>query len=176
VSIIPKRIISEELWKQLLQETLNGVIKMLDASNLLLSNGGNEAISAGLYTYAVEEYGKILLLKKCVPTNGKVTINYSQIFRDSRHDNKFPSAIKDFENQAPECIILAKGMFDPAIFDLKIFDNTPPIIADFTTRMAIFYCDIDSKDKIIQVPAVDKSVLTTAIDKLKTIATALDIP
>lgn len=149
---------------------------MLDASNNLLSNGGDKAICAGLYTYAVEEYGKILLLKKCIPSKGQVTINYGKIFMDKRHENKFKTAIKDFKIQAPECMILAKGLFDPAIFDPKIFDTTPPIIANFKSRMAIFYCDIDSKNKIIQVPAVDKSVLITAIGKLKDIAMALSLP
>lgn len=150
---------------------------MVDASNKLLSDEGNEAICAGLYTYAVEEYGKHLLLKQCVPMNGKVTINYEKIFKDKRHENKFNAAIEDFRKQAPECIILAKGMFDPAYFDPQYFDTTAPITVDFKTRMAIFYCDIsDSGDGIKQVPAVDKSVLNNAVDKLKTIATALTIP
>lgn len=149
---------------------------MLDASGRLLSNGGNEAICAGLYTYAVEEYGKFLLLKQCAPLNGKVTIDYFKIFRDSRHDNKFPAAIADFEKQAPECIILAKGMFDPAYFDPAYFDTTGPIKVDFQTRMAIFYCDIDSKDKIVQVPSINKDVLNNAVEKLKIIVMNLTIP
>jgi hypothetical protein len=177
VNVISNRAISEDLWKQLLQETLKGVIRMLDASNKLLQVEGSEAICAGLYTYAVEEYGKYLLLKQCVPMNEKVTFDYEKIFRDKRHQNKFIAAIEDFRKQAPECIILAKGMFDPAIFDPQIFDTTAPVIVDFNTRMAIFYCDIsDSGLGIKQVPSVEKSVLKNAVDKLKTIATGLTIP
>jgi hypothetical protein len=177
VSLIPNRLISEDLWKQLMQGTLDGVIRQLDASNKLLLNGGNEAICAGLYTYAVEEYGKLLLLKQYVPSNGKVTIDYEKIFRDKRHENKYRVAIENLKKQAPECTILMKGLFDPAMFDPQIFDTTAPIIADFKTRMAIFYCDIaDSGDGIKQVPPVAKSLLKNAIDKLKIIALAMTIP
>jgi AbiV family abortive infection protein len=177
VRLIPNRLIPEDLWKQLMQETLDSVIRLLDASNKLLLNGGNEAICAGLYTYAVEEYGKLLLLKQYVPSNGKVTIDYEKIFRDKRHKNKYRAAIENLKKQAPECMILMKGSFDPVFFDPQIFDTTAPIIADFKTRMEIFYCDIaDSGDGIKQVPPVDKSLLKNAIDKLKIIALAMTIP
>ena len=160
-----------------MQQTLDGIIRLLDASNKLLLNGGNEAICAGLYTYAVEEYGKLLLLKQCVPSNGKVTIDYEKIFRDKRHENKYRAAIENLEKQAPECTILMKGLCNSAIFNSQIFDTTAPIIVDFKTRMAIFYCDIaDSGDGIKQVPPVDKSLLKNAIGKLKIIALAMTIP
>lgn len=173
MSLIPNRLIPEDLWKQLMQGTLDGVIRVLDASNKLLLNEGNEAICAGLYTYAVEEYGKLLLLKQYVPSNGKVTIDYEKIFK--RHEDKYQAAIENLTKQAPECTILTRRMFDPAIFDPQIFDTTA-IIADFKTRMAIFYCDIaNSGDGIKQVPPVDKSLLKNAIDKLKIIALAMTI-
>jgi AbiV family abortive infection protein len=158
--------ITEDLWKQLMQVALNGIIRLLDASDKLLLNGGSEAICAGLYTYAVEEYGKILLLKQCVPANGKVIIEFKRIFRD--HPSKFEVA---FKHLPTECKVLEKGMFDPDLFDNLIFDVG--LIADFEARMAVFYCDIaNSGDSIKQVPSVDKNLLKNAVDKLKTIAHA----
>ena len=145
----------------------------MDASKKLLLNGGSDVICAGLYTFAVEEYGKYILLKQYPPMNGEVTVDYEKIFRDKRHQNKFIAAVNDFKKQAPECTILAKGLFDPKIYDPKIYDTTGPIIVDFQTRMAIFYCDIDSKNRIKQIPSVNKTILNNAIDKLRIIATTL---
>jgi AbiV family abortive infection protein len=166
--------ISEQLWKQLMQESLKGVIRLLDASHNLLLNSGNKEICAGLYTYAIEEYGKYLLLKQNTPTNGKVAIDYVEIFREKRHKIKFETAINDLKKQAPECINLAKGLFDPEIFDPNIFDTRPPVEVNFQARMGIFYCDLsNSKNEIMQVPLVDENLLKTAIVKLRNIANNL---
>ena len=156
--------IKEELWQKSIQETLNGVIMLLNSAEKLLENGGNEAICAGLYTYAVEEYGKFLLLKKCNPSNGKVKIKYKNGFLN--HDEKFQIATKALPE---ECLALSRGMFDPRIFDPKIFD-TERVVADFEARMAVFYCDFsDSGDGIKPVPQVDKQLLKKAIQKLQII-------
>lgn len=76
----------------MMQETLNGIFALLDSVERLLQNGGNEAIAAGLYMYAVEEYGKLLLLKNYRPSSGKVTIGYKNEFRN--HKAKFDIAVK----------------------------------------------------------------------------------
>ena len=124
--------ISEELWNDLKKNTLSGVFRLLESAQKLLENNGEAAISAGLYTYAVEEYGKLMLLSKCNPLDGKVNIDYNALFGGrGSHDLKFEAAIEDLKKQDTECTIITKGVFDPAIFDPEIFDTTAPIIADF---------------------------------------------
>jgi len=157
--------ITEDLWKRSIQETLNGVLKLLESAEKLLDNGGNETICAGLYTFAVEEYGKILLLKQYTASNGKVKIKYRNEFR--YHPKKFEIAAK---NLPSECTTLSRGLFDPEIFDPSIFD-TKRVIADLEARMAVFYCDFsDSGDSIKPTPQVDKELLNKVIKKLQTIA------
>src|SRR4030067_2966523 len=151
--------IPENLWKELMQETLNGIIRLLNSSKILL-DGGKGAISAGLYTYAIEEYGKLLLLKQCTPSNGKVTFDYYKIFKDKKHSNKFPTAFADLKSHAPECVVLSRVLFDPAIFDPAIFDCSGGMHADFLSRMAIFYCDLSQSGKSVrEIPPIEKEML-----------------
>lgn len=162
--------ITEELWKRMMQETLNGIFGLLDSVERLLQNGGNEAIAAGLYMYAVEEYGKPLLLKNYRPSSGKVTIGYKNEFRN--HKAKFDIAVK---NLPKECITLHKGGFDREAFDPEAFDTDQ--IADCETRQAVFYSDFTSSGKYVKAnPSVDKDLLMRAVAQLKTIALATNIP
>jgi AbiV family abortive infection protein len=170
------QIISEKLWQEIMQESLKGAIRLLDTCQIILSNNGNKEVCAGLYTYALEEYGKYLMLKQYSPINQQVAINYGQIFRDTRHENKFKVAINDLKQQAVECTILAKGLFDPAIFDPKIFNTRPPVDVDFQARMRIFYCDLDDpKQSIRAIPKVDMVHLVKAIKRLRDIVLPLII-
>jgi hypothetical protein len=161
--------ISEELWRELIKEIPNRITLLIDSSESLLNNGGKEAVCAGLYTYAVEEYGKLLLLKKCDPSSGKVNIRYKNGFID--HGEKFREAI----NQLPhKCTNLRMSVFDPRIFDPQIFD-TKSVIADLDARVAIFYTDFtDSLSQIKSVPPIDKDKLQTAIDELRAIISTLN--
>jgi AbiV family abortive infection protein len=158
--------LTEKLWASIMQETLSGIRVLLDSSEKLLDYGGNEAICAGLYTYAVEEYGKLLLLSKYVPIDGKVKIRYRNIFR--KHDKKFETAI---QNLPEECINLCRLGFEKGFEES--FEHHD-IIADFEARTAIFYSDfIESKEsdiKIKPVPPVDKNKLKNAIKVLRSIA------
>jgi len=150
--------ITDELWKKMMQETLAGVFKLLESADKLLDNGGNEAICAGLYTYAVEEYGKILLLQQYNPSGGKVKIEYRDEFRD--HEAKFGAAIKYLPDG---CTKLYESAFS------QDFDTDQ--VADFEARLAIFYSDFtESGDGIMPVPPANKSHLRKAINKFKTIA------
>jgi AbiV family abortive infection protein len=154
--------IKEELWTEMMREiTLNRIPMLLDCAEKLMQSGGNEAICAGLYTYAIEEYGKFLLLKKYSPIDGKVQIRYNKKFRN--HHAKFGIAVK---NLPQECSILHKGIFDPHIFAKGIFDEM--VLADLEARLAIFYSDFtDSAEGIKSVPSVDKDLLQKAIQQFK---------
>ena len=59
----------------------------------------------------------------------------------------------------------------PGIWAKGVWVDSSSVIADFNSRMAIFYCGLDKSKKIINpVPLVDKKNLQNAIEKLETIA------
>ena len=160
----------EELWKQIMQETLNDIFALIDSVEKLLKNGGNPVIAAGLYMYAVEEYGKLLLLKNYSPSNGRVRIRYRNEFRN--HKAKFDMAIR---NLPKECIILHEGAFDRDAFDSEAFDTDE--IADCETRQGVFYSGFASTGDFVKAnPSVDADLLWKAAAQLKTIALGITIP
>ena len=158
-------IITEDLRNKTIEITLQRILKLLDSAQILLDNGGQVTICAGLYTYAVEEYGKIVLLRKSRKIDGHVRVNYKKGFRD--HNTKFRLAVK---NLPKECTTLRIGPFDPNIFDPKIFD-TETVIADFKSRMSVFYTNfLESGINIESVPLVSEQRLKIAIVTLRKIA------
>ena len=52
--------ITDNQWKQICDLTYNNILKKLDSAKFLINN--DSEIAAGLYTYALEEFGKLLLL------------------------------------------------------------------------------------------------------------------
>ena len=157
-------IITEDLRNKTIEITLQRILKLLDSAQILLDNGGHLAICAGLYTYAVEEYGKIVLLRKSRKINGHVRVKYKKGFRD--HNTKFRLGVKNLPN---ECITLRIGIFDPNICDTKIFD-TETVIADFKSRMSVFYTNfLESGKDIESVSPVNEKLLRKAITKLRKI-------
>src|SRR5205809_6533176 len=76
--------ISEQLWNTTKIETRWNIISLLDSANALIEKIKTPAdhpnsmakVCAGLYTQALEEYGKLLYLLECTPANGQVTIEY----------------------------------------------------------------------------------------------------
>ncbi len=167
--------ITEKLWKELKENTLSGVLRLLESANILLSNYGDVAICAGLYTYAVEEYGKLVLLGECLPKNGKVDIDYDLLFgkrKRKTHDSKFQAALNRLPDECKNIgVDYWGGYFPKGWFPKGYFPDESSVVADFKSRMAIFYCDLDASKKIIRpVPLVGRKSLKTAIEKLKTIA------
>ena len=158
-------IISEDLRNKTIEIALQRILKLLDSAQILLDNGGPVTICAGLYTYAVEEYGKIVLLRKSRKIDGHVRVKYKQGFRD--HNTKFRFGIK---NLPSACITLRIGAFDSNVFDPKIFD-TETVIADFKSRMSVFYTNfLESGINIESVPLVSEQKLKIAILTLRKIA------
>jgi len=155
-----EKIISEEQWKKLKKETLNTVFGILESVDVLVKHiespeygkDTTPIMCAGLFTHAVEEYGKLLYLKNLKPKNGKVTIDYYGKFRD--HDYKFNLAL---EKLPTNCKIIKEGIFDQKIFDPKIFNTGT--IADWYTRLQIFNTDLDDSGNVKEYPLVDKDVL-----------------
>jgi hypothetical protein len=62
--------ISKETWNEAKRLIKNGIIKKLSAAKQ------NTEIAAGIYIYALEEFGKLLLLKESQTVDGKYIIKY----------------------------------------------------------------------------------------------------
>jgi hypothetical protein len=122
-------------------------------------------ICAGLYTYAVEEYGKILYLTNlsASPSNNKVKIRYTHDnhgFLD--HDHKFDLALKALPNS---CRVLRGGGFTTTGFTPTGF--TQDTTADFETRMSVFYANFDKNNNynsILRPIEVDRDLLVNAVE------------
>jgi AbiV family abortive infection protein len=160
--------ITEELWEKTMQEALTRILRLLDASEKFLNMEGDEAVCAGLYTYAVEEYGKLLFLKRYSPIGGLVCIKYKDEFRN--HTNKFKISLPNL----PKGKVLARIGFEEGFAEGFQHIDT---VANFETRLAIFYTDFDDSGKdLIPIPRVDSDKLRIAIDELRKIANATTIP
>ena len=85
----PLRIyLSEEKWNDAKYSIRDGIIKKLAAAKQNLTI--NKEIAAGIYIYALEELGKLLLLKNSKIVGGKYVINYTNEFIN--HQVKFGKA------------------------------------------------------------------------------------
>jgi hypothetical protein len=163
--------ILEQQWKNMLHLTCDGIIRKLDAAKRVID--ADKDISAGLYTYALEEFGKIILLNRSerVTNNTKRKVMYAEEFIN--HEKKFPAAFDYLQdNGHEECYVLNnEGNFSPKSFTWRSFDIG--LLADFEERMSIFYSDFayDANHNIViqKPPAVEKDMLENAINKLKTI-------
>jgi hypothetical protein len=110
------------------------IIHNLEATKrfLELKEEEYDDICAGIYTYAVEEYGKFLYLRRLSPTspNNTITIQYTddnQGFLDHRH--KFKLALDTLPDS---CKTLRQGGFTSTGFISSGFVTDTP--ADFDAR------------------------------------------
>ena len=109
-------------------------------------------VAGGLYTYAVEEYGKALLIESLPEKGGIVSVPYGEIFRS--HQKKFDAAFKDLP---AECSMLSQGIFSPIIFSPIIFSTG--LEASFSSRTRLLYLDMDRNgDPIAQDPPDAKAL------------------
>lgn len=128
----------------------------------------DKEVSAGIYVYAVEELGKLEVLKNV--QNGKLP--YRPDFRN--HSTKFKKAKEYLEKQKQEvCNLLNEGAFDSDAFDPDDFDTD--VAANTEARLEIFYVDVkyDNSSHIVnsikQIPTVDAKLLSQCIDSLEKI-------
>ena len=161
-----KVIVSENDWKQIFNDTYKNIERKLDAAKSLTDHDAE--LSAGLYTYAIEEFGKLLLLKQCNFQNGECIIRYRDEFVN--HTYKFGIAFDYLQNNnAGHCILLTQGDF--SIQDFAWRDFYVGLPADFESRLSIFYSDFSIHDngtvEIVPVPKVDETYLRRAIDGLE---------
>lgn len=166
-------IISSTLWK---------IQKLLDATRILLNDvkeevdgdfqitTGDPNIPAGLYTFAVEEFGKFLYLRSLEPTNGRYQIDYKNEF--TNHIRKFERALTELPN---ECRLIHEGEKDSEFYETDLYDD---IVANFETRLRVFYSDFDPRfaNKVTRTePPVSAKLLIIATEKLWDITNSLQI-
>ncbi len=163
---VPEITITEFAFNEIKKAVKEHIPELLDAADILLCYGANPVIAAGLYTYAVEEYGKALILNSCKPSAGMVTLPYGKGFVN--HTVKFEKAL----NQLPaNCKLLHRGSFSDA-FSSESFDVDE--VADCQARLNVFYSDLrNSSDRAKRPPSVDVGKLKKAIATLRPIASNL---
>jgi hypothetical protein len=166
---IPQEIhISKETWNEAKRLIKNGIIKKLSAAKQNIDI--DTEIAAGIYIYALEEFGKLLLLKESQIVDGKYIIKYRDGFRS--HEFKFNKAFDYLQNNGyGKCIILNNddGAFTPDAFSWRSF--TIGLLAQTEARLGIFYVDFTKFENdnygILKIPTVDKNKLNEAINKLE---------
>jgi hypothetical protein len=121
------------------------IIQNLEATKRFLQLGEDyKDICAGIYTYAVEEYGKILFLNDLSPTstNPNLPIQYKatgQGFLNHRHKIDLAwDALPD------SCKLLREGGFTDTGFTQSGFTHDTP--AKLETRLSIFFVDFNKED------------------------------
>ena len=97
----------------------------------------------GLYTYAVEEFGKLLLVKES-KVNNQYEIDTEWFERPKAHKYKIPKAFDYLQQyKHDQCIVLTEGDF--VISDFYWRDLWVGLLADFQARLSIFYTDYKRK-------------------------------
>ena len=171
-------IAKKQTWESITSDTLWKIQSLLDATRTLLedieedeeenenfsivTSVGDPTVSAGLYTFAVEEYGKYLYLKSIEPINGEYRIDYLDEFLN--HRKKFERAISNLPH---ECTLIHLGEDEDTRFYEPDFHED--IVVDFETRQRIFYSDFDPyfANKVTKhSPPVSVKLLKVGVQKL----------
>jgi len=111
--------LEEGIWRALMQEILIAGRKKISIVKNMVSLSLDEYICAGLYTFILEEFGKLILLAACPIINNKREIKYAGEFGEfTNHERKFGAALDYLEaNGFEEAYILNnEGSFDPKSF------------------------------------------------------------
>lgn len=151
--------------ESLLDAALASVRRLLASANALCRAASSSdapdpagllAVAAGLYTYALEEYGKLLLVERLPEKGGVVSVPRREIF--GSHQKKFNAAVEDLPT---ECSALKRGIFDPGIFDPGIFDTG--MQASFPSRTRLLYLGMDRNGDPVAPPPPDAEMFTRAL-------------
>jgi hypothetical protein len=160
--------ITTSLRDEMISTIQNRIIHNLEAIKELLKVQGHEDVGGALYTYALEEYGKILFLQDnqhILPNdNNKIKYKYRPKYNKTdrkshgflAHDDKFSRMVQD-EKLQNSSKVLSKGDYEPN--DVVLTDFVVGLIADMEARMSLFYGDFKDQNSIMEPPPVDRGVL-----------------
>ena len=169
--------ITHEKWNETKRIIREGIKKKLDAAKKLIET--DREVAAGLYIYAIEEFGKLLLLDNSKLKDGKGIINYRDEF--VCHKIKFGKAFdylqeRDYNN----CIVLNdEGSFSPESFSWR--DFSIGLIPKTEARLSIFYVDYVYRNEgtnnidIMKIPLIDVEILRKGINELESAIILLPI-
>ena len=162
--------IPQEKWIETKHIIREGIKKKIRVAKKLIDT--DKEVSAGLYIYAVEEFGKLLLLDNSRLKDGNGEINYNDEFVN--HEIKFGKAFDYLQgHNYNNCIVLNdEGSFSPDSFSWRSF--TIGLIPKTEARLSIFYVDFvytneDTKNiNIMKNPLIDVEILRKGINELET--------
>jgi len=161
------RKVDKETWRKLISETLFNIHYILESVQVLLDHdikkrkefpGDHPHVAAGLYTYAIEEFGKYLYLRSLTSNDNNYEIDYFVEFRN--HSKKFKRSLTHLPS---ECKLVHSGDFSNTDYVQSGFNTD--IIADFETRKNIFYSDFED-NQIQELPNADVELLQIGVNKL----------
>jgi hypothetical protein len=159
--------IEVDLRDRMVSHISQSIVLNLEAiKKFLLQIPGYEDICAGIYTYAVEEYGKALYLKGLPSpssyspgSSNTISLQYKGAFLD--HYKKFRLALDVLPDTCKR--LYEGGSFTSTSFSFGSF--TTDLIADFEARKRIFFADFTQDKKSIEMPPkVDRALLEKAVD------------
>jgi len=147
-----------------------GILRKLSVAKKIIEF--DKELAAGIYVYAIEELGKLQLLKDV--RNGK--LDYLAEFRN--HNFKFNKAKEYLKSLGySECFTLHEGAFEEDAFDEDSFDVDTH--ANTRSRLGIFYVDLiyDKTNRIVtgikDIPPVDEKELGACISELENLVKGL---
>jgi hypothetical protein len=158
--------LSDNLMVEATNLIINGIKDKLAAAKKMIDY--DKDIAAGIYVYALEELGKLQVLKDALNADSHL-IKYRDAFLC--HGEKFSKAqdcVIKFKH--PECMYLTKG-FSPISFSDESF--TLALLVQTKARLGVFYVDFDydkstnTATKVKEIPSVDETMLRAAIDGLE---------
>lgn len=158
--------IPEKLWKKMMQHVLKRIFQKLNAVKNMQTI--DLYVAAGIYIYAVEEFGKLLLLKNTNVLNGIRRVVYEKEFLS--HTKKFKAAFDYFQaNRYDSCLVLSEG--DVVSSDVVWSDAIIGLLANTGARLSVFYSDFvydNNQNMIIETPpTIDLDLLQKASNELE---------
>lgn len=148
-----------------IKKALSNSLTLVGYSKDILERGGDSALSLGLYSFAIEEYGKADLLNEIASAKQKEYSVPIVFFTGKKsHDLKFKKALSTLPKQ---CIEFEAGLAisTPNLTKTENFKvgshgesasvsagttgtfSVSDILIDFETRMNCFYLDWDDQQK-----------------------------
>jgi hypothetical protein len=157
--------ISKETWNKAIQLIKNRIIKKLSTAKQNIDI--DTEIAAGIYIYALDEFGKLLLLKECQVVNGKYIIKFRDGFRS--HSVKFKAFDHLQDNGSSECIVSNDGAFTSDAYSWRSY--TIGLLEQTEARLGKFYVDFvqleNNEYDISEFANVDRDKLINAINKFE---------
>ena len=148
-------------------QILSEIKKKIDTLKSMISTKLDEFVCAGLYTFVIEEFGKLILLRRSQRNkSNKMSIQYAREF--TNHEVKFETALDYLQlNGFEDAYILNDyGGFSAKSFSWKGFSIGQ--LVNLETRLSLFYSDLvlDAKSRNVDIskpPFIDKAFLERAV-------------